>query len=76
MHFPAQNERVKVTNHRALEENECIVWPAILVRWNAQGLNFPTHKDSCQYLAPLLQNIQLKMRNFPKKVHVPDKIYP
>ena len=53
-----------MTNRRTLEERECIVRSPILVRWKAQGLNFPTHKDSYQYLAPLLQNVRLKMRYF------------
>ena len=39
----------KVTNSSALK---------------VQGLNFLTHKDSNQYLAPLRQNKRLKMRYF------------
>ena len=44
----------------------------------AQGLNFPTHKDSCQYLAPLRQNIRLKgvifnFRGFPPTFHTSRK---
>ena len=57
---------MKVTNRQALEDAECIVWVQILVRWKDHGLNFPTHKNSYQYLALLLQNILLKMRSFQK----------
>ena len=62
--FTAFSCRKIKTNRRASEERECIVRSPILVRWKAQGLNFPTHKDSYPYLAPLRQKIQLKVRYF------------
>jgi len=36
----------------------------ILVLGKIQGLNFHTHRDSCQDLSALLQNVRLKIRDF------------
>ena len=63
-----------MTNRRASEERECIVRSPILVRWKAQGLNFPMHKDSCQYLAPLRQIIRLKICYFQKLFREPEEL--
>ena len=40
----------------------------------AQGLNFPTHKDSYQYLAPLRQIILLKICYFQNLFREPEEL--
>ena len=61
---------VKLHLRAVFMELICIGLMRILVCRKAQGLNFHTHKDSCQNLAQLFQNIQLKMRIPHQNLHI------